>query len=100
MEYIDLVLVKHPNNGNVFLFEAPQFSSIKAGDTVLCDTQYGEALGKVEDKKTVNESEIQFIVKSAGATLPLKRIIGTFDQIKYTETQEQTKVVADDELPY
>ena len=75
---IDLVLVKHANNGNAFLFRAPRNSDIERDDLVKCDTRYGVAEGKVvsvlHDMPT--DSDVyQFILQVAKATDPLKRII-------------------------
>lgn len=77
-EYIDLVICKHGNNPNAFIFQAPEWSTLKAGDKVIVETKKGEAEATVERVYTVNttdKEEFEFIMMASGASLPLKKVL-------------------------
>lgn len=76
-EYIDLVVCKHDNNPKSFIFRAPAWSHLKKGDLVIVETQKGEKEAIVERSYTTNRSseELDFILISSGATIPLKKVL-------------------------
>lgn len=90
--YVSLVAVKHKESDNrSFLFEAPRVCNLEAGDIVVCDTQYGEAYGKVTAVKEfvrVGSEEYGFVVASMGAKEPLKKVVGRVVAYKYEEEDE------------
>lgn len=91
-KFLSLVTVKHKESDNrSFLFEAPSLCNLTVGDTVLCDTQYGEAYGKVtavSEYVRVGSPEYNFIVLAMGANEPLKKIIGRMVAYEYEKEGE------------
>ena len=91
-KYLSLVAVKHyKEHDRSFLFEAPRLCNLKVGDTVLCDTQYGEAYGKVtavSEYVRVGSPEYCFVVLAMGAHEPLKKIIGRIVAYEYEKEDE------------
>lgn len=90
MAYIDVVAVKFSKEGKTYLFSAPSWTrAIHEGSQVKVETSKGEDYGEVIAKETFDEKsdDLQFVVKVAGATLPLKRVLGvvTYNEIYYPE---------------
>lgn len=78
-EMIDLVLCSHTlQGGQKFLFKAPAFSLLEKGDKVLVETKYGDRDASVMCACTVRENTDQYdmILKCAGATEPIRKVIG------------------------
>ena len=82
--YEDLVVCKFEGNNRPYLFRATPWSGINVGDEVLVDTRKGKAHATVLGRELfeVGSDRHQFIIEAAGATLPLKRVLGVY---KYTE---------------
>lgn len=90
MAYIDVVAVKFSKEGKVYLFRAPAFThALHEGSQVKVETSHGEDYGEVIAKDTYDENgeDLLFIAAVAGATLPLKRVLGviTYNEIYYPE---------------
>ena len=86
-KYIDLVLVKHNENGKTFLFQAPAFSHIEAGTELTVDTTIGKTSGNaIADSITVEDGsdEMEFIAKAANAKLPLRKVLSQVHRIERT----------------
>ena len=77
LKLIKVVAVKHVDNDHAFLFEAPYNQILKPGDTVIVDTKFGEAGGKVVvcDSFLEDSAAFKFIIAASGATLPLRRVL-------------------------
>lgn len=92
MELIDLVLCTH-NKTRKFLFQAPAFSCLEKGDKVLVDTQYGESVAEVLCVCTVREGSYQYdmILKCAGATEPIRKVIGKTVLTKFEYKEGENK---------
>lgn len=78
-QMIDLVLCSHAlPGGQKFLFQAPAFSCLEKGDRVLVDTKHGESDAFVVSACTVriDSDECDMILKCAGATEPIRKVIG------------------------
>lgn len=78
---LDLVLVQHQDGGQKFLFQAPYDSGLNTGDEVTVDTRRGKQKATVISSLSVNEENdsdrkaIDFILKTTGATLPLRKTL-------------------------
>lgn len=91
MAYIDVVAVKL-NGPKTYLFRAPACThAIHEGSKVKVETSKGEDYGEVVAKFFMDESgeNLRFAAAVAGATLPLKRVLGvvTYHEITYPEPQ-------------
>ena len=98
MDLIDLVLCTHINilpsgKSGKFLFQAPAFSWLEKGDKVLVDTQYGESDAEVLHVCTVREGTDQYdmIIACAGATEPIRKVIGKTVLTKFDYKEGETK---------
>lgn len=87
--------VKHGNSQKEFLFECTNLhDSIKCGTAVICDTMYGNAVGvATTDPIRVQSSDgsIATLIRTCGAYLPLKPIIGIQPQLSETEKENIAK---------
>lgn len=86
--YIDLVLCEQC--GRNFLFQAPAWSGLKKGDSVVVDTKFGERPADVVAVMTIdgeNEEAMNFMRAATGAHLPLRKVIrkAVFIELKYAE---------------
>ena len=90
-KFVSLVAVKHKEyQDRSFLFEAPRGVTLKEGEIVVVDTQYGEQLGivtAVHNFVYYDGVDYNFIVKAMGATKPLKKVIGEFAPFIYEEDE-------------
>ena len=84
---IDIALVKHPHWDKLYLFRAPLCSRLKEGDEVLVDTKFGKSPATVKSMAygvSVNSDVYKFILKTTGATHPLKRVLGVYEDLDYS----------------
>ena len=81
MRFIDLVAVKHTDNGKPFLFQAPAFCSLSPDQTVEVDTRLGITTGKVVATYTVDpdSDEYRFIIAAMDAVEPLRKVLGVYE---------------------
>ena len=97
-EYIDLVICKHGNNPNAFIFQAPEWSALKTGDKVIVENKKGESEATVERVYTVNtkdREEFEFIMMASGATLPLKKVL---KKVTYRDFKYENEGSADEKI--
>lgn len=90
--YYDLVLAKHESNGKSFLFKAPAGTYLKEDDLIIVETCKGEAAARVmmaESYISEENSKFDMIVAAAGATRPLKRVIGRFRAVEWPEDKAE-----------
>ena len=91
MNMIGLALCRHNNSGQGYLFQMPKYENLKEGDRVIVDTQKGEQEAVIVESATVceDDSEIQMIIKAAGATLPLRRVLRkiVYKEFEYEEDE-------------
>ena len=75
--YIDLVLCKHEGDARYFLFQAPKFSYLQAGQLVIVDTRRGEQEATVVNVLTVERDsrEYKFIFDMCKVSEPLRRVL-------------------------
>lgn len=84
---IDLVCVEFSKGGKRYLYQAPMYSRLKAGDLVWCEGT--KDMGTVVDSLGVyhEDEEYRFMLTAAGATEPLKKIVkaALAKEFKYEE---------------
>ena len=78
-DYIDLVVCKHKDSDKRYLFRAPAWSSLEEGQDVIVETSNGLEPAIVVTVNTFDndckDTDTQFILKSMGATWPLKKVV-------------------------
>lgn len=78
---LDLVLVQHQDGGQKFLFQAPYHSDLNTGNEVIVETRRGRQKAtvvsslSVNDENDIDRKTIDFILKTTGAMMPLKKIL-------------------------
>ena len=75
----DVVLAVFPCEDKVHVFEAPLYSELKPGDTVIVeDVNLSEHKATVIEVRTFNmdydDAELEFLLKALGEELPLTRL--------------------------
>lgn len=71
------VFVKHGNSDKKFLFEVPDGLDIECGETVLCDTIYGNNKGLIVTNPFELERGAAHILSDVlGFYFPVKKIVG------------------------
>lgn len=89
--FVDVVVCKHENDNRPFLFQAPAWSHLENGDSVIVDTRNGERRATVQAVCTVETGTEAWIclVMAAKATLPLRKVIGKIrvDKFAYEESE-------------
>lgn len=90
---ITLVLVKHEDDGKLFLFRAPLEASwkLEVGMYVTVETIHGIQLARVVDFHTAYDgsAEYKFAVACADAYEPLQKVIGIFKPLNYGEEESE-----------
>lgn len=86
--YKQYVVCQHTGNKK-FLFYAPLYATVKSGDEVLVDTQFGEKKATVLAVcNTFNDDVERALRVLAGAEdKPLKRVIGKYDFYKFNYSE-------------
>ena len=89
--YKQYVVCQHTGNKK-FLFYAPLYATVKSGDEVLVDTQFGEKKATVLAVcNTFNDDVERALRVLAGAGCePLKRVIGKYDFTKFNYREDET----------
>ena len=74
---IDLVLCKFDGCDKSYLFKAPAYCGIEAGDEVVVDTVngYERATVQMTDTVDITRDEYMNTVNVCGATLPLMKVV-------------------------
>lgn len=93
-ETIRLVIVKHENCGQKYLFKVPDGESVYAGDLVVVKNKRGKTLATClcDDFSIIKDSdEYKTILCAFGATEPLASVIGKFylHKFKCVEATEE-----------
>lgn len=90
--YVQFVVCQHIGSTRKFLFYAPLYATIKSGDEVLVDTQYGEKRATVLTvcNSTSNDVEQVLRVLTGAGCEPLKRVIGKYDFTKFNYREDET----------
>lgn len=89
--YVQFVVCQHTDSQKKFLFYAPLYASIKSGDEVLVDTQFGEKMATVLAvcNSTSNDVEQVLRVLTGAGCEPLKRVIGKYDFTKFNYREDE-----------
>ena len=86
-----VVIVKHENYGQKYLFEVPGGHYVSAGDLVRVKTKRGESLATcLCDSFDIEENSEQLkgIILAFGASLPLAKVAGNYLYYNYPELSE------------
>lgn len=89
--YVQFVVCQRTDSQKKFLFYAPLYASIKSGDEVLVDTQFGEKMATVLAvcNSTSNDVEQVLRVLTGAGCEPLKRVIGKYDFTKFNYREDE-----------
>lgn len=89
--YIQFVVCQHTGNSGKYLFYAPFYATIKSGDEVLVDTQFGERKATVLAVCSSTRDDVENILRVlAGAEAePLKRVIGKYEFTKFDYGEDE-----------
>lgn len=90
--YVQFVVCQRTDSKKKFLFYAPLYASIKSGDEVLVDTQFGEKMATVLAvcNSTSNDVEQVLRVLTGAGCEPLKRVIGKYDFTKFNYREDES----------
>lgn len=88
--YKQYVVCQHTGNKK-FLFYAPLYVTVKSGDEVLVDTQFGEKKATVLAVCNAFNDDVERALRVlAGAEdKPLKRVIGKYDFSKFDYSEDE-----------
>lgn len=89
--YVQFVVCQYTDCKKKLLFYAPLYASIKSGDEVLVDTQFGEKMATVLAvcNSTSNDVEQVLRVLTGAGCEPLKRVIGKYDFTKFNYREDE-----------
>lgn len=89
--YVQFVVCQHTDSQKKFLFYAPLYASIKSGDEVLVDSQFGEKMATVLAvcNSTSNDVEQVLRVLTGAGCEPFKRVIGKYDFTKFNYREDE-----------
>lgn len=80
-KFVHCVFIKHTGSHKKYLFNVDDMDRLKDGQTVLCDTRYGESEGIcVGSSFSVSELALESICKGLDLDLPLKSVIGIIEE--------------------
>jgi hypothetical protein len=89
--YVQFVVCQHTDSIKKFLFYAPYYATIKNGDEVLVDTQFGERRATVLATYSTSSDDAENILRVLAGIedKPIKRVIGKykFDKFEYSEDE-------------
>lgn len=90
--YVQFVVCQHTDSQKKLLFYAPLYASIKSGDEVLVETQFGEKMATVLAvcNSASNDVEQVLRVLTGAGCEPLKRVIGKYDFTKFNYREDET----------
>lgn len=89
--YVQFVVCQYTDCKKKLLFYAPLYASIKSGDEVLVDTQFGEKMATVLAvcNSTSNDVEQVLRILVGAGCEPLKRVIGKYDFTKFNYREDE-----------
>jgi hypothetical protein len=85
-----IVIVKHENCGQKYLFEVPKGEFLSAGDLVKVQTKRGKQLATcLSDHFDIDENSEVFknILSAFGASEPLSKVLGQYRYIEFSEEE-------------
>lgn len=89
--FVQFVVCQHTDSKKKFLFYAPFCATIKSGDEVLVDTQFGERRATVIAVCTTSSDDVERALRVLAGVedKPVKRVIGKykFDKFEYSEDE-------------
>lgn len=87
---MNLVIVKHENCGQKYLFKVPEKYSVCAGDLVLVKNKRGKTLSTcLCDSFSIEEGSDEFkaILSAFGTSEPLAPVIGRYSFLQFEATE-------------
>lgn len=93
-----LCFVQHDNSCKLFLFECDRQMAVKieSGDTVICNTRYGDAKGKIMAAIAVTEEQAKVITYACRGSWPLSKIIRKYEKPIVTSIDEVPQEIIDE----
>lgn len=90
--YIDLVICKHDGSNKPFLFQAPAWSRLSNGDSVIVDTCHGKQTATVQAVCTVERGSQEYVcmMMAAKATHPLRKVLSRVYYADFSYPEEET----------
>ena len=88
---MNVVIVKHhTDDEREYLFKVPGRHYLKAGDLVLCDTQFGTALGfcMCDSFELSDEENRDTVCRMFRIEEPTRYILGRYSYYKYDDPSE------------
>lgn len=85
-----LCFVQHEGSNKIFLFECDRELALKvySGDTVICNTRYGDVKGNIAAAIEVAEEQAKVIAQACRATWPLAKILRKYEKPVITSIDE------------
>ena len=89
--YVQFVVCQHSGDNKKYLFYAPFYATIKSGDEVLVDTQFGEKKATVLAVCTSSSEDVERALRVlAGAERKtIKRVIGKYNFSKFDYSEDE-----------
>ena len=89
--YVQFVVCKHAGDNKKYLFYAPFYATIKSGDEVLVDTQFGEKKATVLAVCNSSRDDVERVLRVlAGAEeKTIKRVIGKYNFSKFDYSEDE-----------
>lgn len=90
--YVQYVVCQHTDGTKKFLFYAPYYTTIKSGDEVLVDTQFGEKKATVLATCSTCNDDIERTLRilAGSEDKPIKRVIGKYQFNKFDYEEDET----------
>ena len=90
-KFVQFVVCQHTGDIKKYLFYAPFYETIKSGDEVLVDTQFGEKKATVIAVCTSSNDDVERALRVlAGAEgKPIKRVIGKYNFSKFDYSEDE-----------
>lgn len=100
-KFVCLVFAKHPGNRKNYLFRLDYPVRLKAGQRISVETSRGvteaEAVG---ESFLVEDCGVVSIAENCGAYFPLKRVLGTIEEVKSDKLTMFPLMDEQNELPF
>ena len=94
-KYVDLVVCRFPDDDRDFLFCAPRWSGLEAGDQVVAETDGGNRVAQVQAVCTIDIGDnniVSMILYLAKVEKPLHRVLSkvVFSDFEYEEDEDDS----------
>ena len=93
--YVCLVVVQHCKNGPKYMFQAPAWANIKAGDQVTVETAKVPATVVSAMTCNTDSREYKFAMETTGAYLPLKKVLNKLVYEPFYYEDEKSEIGGD-----